>query len=253
MEAGLAERIGQVREAERRLLAGVAGMPDADVAAASLCPGWTIGHVLSHVARGADALGRAVDGARRGELVPMYASEQARAADIEAGAGRPAAELAADVEEAAGRLHRSWSAIGPDGWERPVPHRILGHVPVRGTIGHRWFEVEIHHVDLDRGYRPADWPPPFVSQLLERAVPTLARRLPDGVSSLCLRATDSGDGWSGEATGPDRAGPGGGAAEQVTVSGPSWAVAAWLIGRAAPAAASLSVTSGELPVLAPWG
>lgn len=245
MEAGLSERINQVRDAERRLLAGLEGLPDSDVKRSSLCPGWTIGHLLTHVARGADALRRAVDGSRRGELVPMYASAQAREADIEAGAGRPAAELAADVEGTAGRLHQSWAAVDPGGWDRPVPHRVLGQIPVRDTVTVRLFEVEIHHVDADRGYRPADWPPPFVSQLLRQVVPTVARRLPDGVS-LGLRAADTGQRWSCDAQGAD------GRAEQVTVSGPSWAIGAWLTGRPGAAAGSLSVTGGDLPALAPW-
>jgi maleylpyruvate isomerase len=250
MEPGLAERIEQVREAERRLLAGLEGMQDADMGRASLCPGWTAGHLLTHVARSADALRRAVDGARRGELVPMYASPQAREADIDAGAGRPTAELAADDAGAAERLHQSWEAVDPGGWDRPVPHRLLGQVPVRGTVALRWFEVEIHHVDLDRGYRPADWPPPFVSRLLKQVVPTVAGRLPDGVP-LALHATDSGERWSCEPAGPGGRDAGRPAAP-VTVSGPSWAIGAWLIGRGGPAIGSLSVTGGDLPALAPW-
>lgn len=245
MEAGLAERIEQVRDAERRLLAGLDGLPDSDVKRPSLCPGWTVGHLLTHVARSADALRRAVDGAWRGELVPMYASAEAREADIEAGAGRPAAELARDIEGAAERLHQSWAAAVPGGWDRAVPHRVLGQIPVRDTVALRWFEVEIHHVDADRGYRPADWPPPFVSRLVRQVVPTVAGRLPYGVS-LGLRATDSERRWSCDAPGAV------GRGDQVTVSGPSWAIGAWLIGRPGAAAGSLSVTGGDLPLLAPW-
>jgi maleylpyruvate isomerase len=54
---------------------------------------------------------------------------------------------------------------------------------VRWTTGHeseaslvvpmRLGEVLIHHVDLDIGYRPRDWPTAFVSDYLDRAVSTL--------------------------------------------------------------------------------
>jgi hypothetical protein len=39
---------------------------------------------------------------------------------------------------------------------------------------------------------------------------------------------------------------------RVAVTGPSWAVAAWLVGRTAPVTGALSVTGGDLPPLAPW-
>src|SRR5256885_15091039 len=59
----------------------------------SLLPGWTRGHVLTHVARNGDGLGNLLRWARTGTETPMYASREARRADIEAGAGRSAAEI----------------------------------------------------------------------------------------------------------------------------------------------------------------
>lgn len=235
------ERIEDVRRAERGLLADLAGMPDAGVSRPTLCPGWTAGHVLTHLARSADGLRRSVEGARRGEHVPMYDSMEARAADIEAGAGRPAAELADDVSSAAQRLGETWASLGPDEWDRPLRHHRRGEMQVRDTVEFRWFEVEIHHVDLDAGYGPGGWPPPFISLLLSRSVPGVAGRLPDGVA-LEVHATDRGERWSAGSASPD----------PVTVSGPSWAIAAWLAGRPGPAASSLSVTGGALPALRPW-
>ena len=55
--------------AHGRLLAAIERLTDADVAQASLLPGWTVGHVLTHLARNADShvrmLEAAGDGARR--------------------------------------------------------------------------------------------------------------------------------------------------------------------------------------------
>jgi hypothetical protein len=70
----------------------------------------------------------------------------------------------------------------------------------------------------------------------------LTGRLPDDMR-LDVRATDTGGRWLG--------GPAG-APVRVAVTGPSWAVAAWLVGRTAPVAGALSVTGGDLPPLAPW-
>ncbi len=63
-------------------------LADEAFVAPSALPGWSRAHVLSHVARNADALGKLVETALTGEVVPMYASPEARDGDIEAGAGR---------------------------------------------------------------------------------------------------------------------------------------------------------------------
>src|ERR1041385_6710494 len=60
-----------------------------DLTGPSRLPGWTRGHVVTHVARNAEALTRLLAWARTGIEPPMYPSAQARDADIEAGAARP--------------------------------------------------------------------------------------------------------------------------------------------------------------------
>ena len=77
------------------LLDTARGLTDPD--APSLCEGWSRGHVLSHVARNAQAIGRLAGWAVSGTPAAMYPGGAAgRDADIEAGAGRPAVELRAD-------------------------------------------------------------------------------------------------------------------------------------------------------------
>ena len=51
-------------------------------------PDWTVGHVVTHLARNADGLRRVLVGATAGRQVQPYDSPQARADDIEAGAPR---------------------------------------------------------------------------------------------------------------------------------------------------------------------
>ena len=242
MPSELAEQIERVREATQRLLAGLDALTDADVARPSLCPGWTAGHVLTHIARNADGLCRTLEGARRGEPVPMYDSTQARNADIEAGATRTAAELTADVARGAQALDDAWAGLDAAAWDRDMLHRRLGKRPVGDTPAMRWYEIEIHHVDLAGSYGPGDWPAPFVADVLSESAGTLQARLPAG-TAVDLEATDTAARWS--------FGPDGG--RGITVSGPSWAIAAWLLGRTSPAADLLSATGGELPPLASWG
>ena len=241
MAPELTTQIEHVRDATRRLLGGLSGLTDADIARPSLCPGWTAGHVLTHIARNADGLRRVAAGAERGEILSPYVSTEAREEDIEAGAGRAAADLAADVGESARRLDQTWQALGATAWDRPLLHHRLGQVPLRATPTMRWREIEVHHADLAGAYGPADWPAPFVAYLLGDLAGTAAGRLPPGVA-LAMHATDTGERWAdGSADG-----------RPVTVSGPSWALASWLMGRAERARGALSVTSGDLPALAPW-
>jgi len=240
--AALSGQIEQVNEATGRLLAGLDGLTEADAARPSLCPGWTVGHVLTHVARNADALRRGAEGARRGEAVPMYDSAEARNDDIEAGAGRPMTELMADVTSSAAGLSDTWSAMRTADWDRAMLHHRYGTLPLNDTPIMRLSEVEIHHVDLGGRFRPDGWPDSFVAHILAHA-DGLSDRLPDGLA-LHVRTTDTGEHWS--------AGAGGGAGRRVVVAGPSWAIAAWLVGRHGPVADALSVSDGELPLLKPW-
>ena len=85
--------MARIGEATDRLLASAAALTDASAGEPSLLPGWTRGHVLTHVARNGDGLGNLLRWARTGTETPMYASREARRADIEAGAGRSAAEI----------------------------------------------------------------------------------------------------------------------------------------------------------------
>src|SRR5919106_3424262 len=81
-------------------------MGDDAFAAPSALPGWSRAHVLTHVARNADALINLLTWARTGVRTPAYASREQRDADIEAGARRTPAEIRADVVESSDRLGR---------------------------------------------------------------------------------------------------------------------------------------------------
>jgi maleylpyruvate isomerase len=240
---GIDARIAMVDEATEELLIALAGpgWAEADPGRATLCPGWTAGHVLTHLARNADGLRRSADGAQRGEDVPMYDSAEARDRDIEAGAGRSLLDLVADVTGSARALAVTWAAMDEAAWARQMPHHRLGPVPMTAGPTMRLGEVLIHHIDLAGPYGPADWPAAFVAALLADAGGELAERLPAGITAE-VRATDSGEAWTA----------GSGAGGRVTVSGPSWAVAAWLAGRRAAALPALSADGGDVPELSEW-
>jgi maleylpyruvate isomerase len=129
--------------------------------------------------------------------------------------------------------------------------------PARVILSRRLSEVEIHHVDLDAGYRPADWPASFVAATLVRVAGDFAGRAdapaclarpvgldavfpigPAGPQSASTGSASTGQGSTGQGS-------------QVTVSGPPAALLAWLIGR--DTGIGLEVAGADaVPVLPPW-
>lgn len=167
-----------VLHSQSRVERSLAGLDDARFVGPSALPGWTRGHVATHLARNADGLRRFVLGVRDGSDSEMYpGGPEARAAAIEEGAGRPADLLVADLTFAGRRLVDDLRAADPARldttvkWRKPIAARDIPTL--------RWRELEIHHVDLDVGYTWSDWPDEFVDATLAVELPALAGVAPD--------------------------------------------------------------------------
>jgi maleylpyruvate isomerase len=233
--------LDRLAAATGRLLATATALSDAQVREASLLPGWTRGHVLTHLARNADGMVNLLRWARTGTETPMYASAESRSADIEAGAGRPAAALAADVRDTAATLAAEAAAMPDEAWTAQVRALHGPPFPAYGVLDRRLSEVEIHHVDLAAGYGPGDWPDDFLLEALPRVAESFAGR--DDVPACVAWAQGAKDPLR---LGPARAGPPG-----ATISGPPADLLAWLLGR--DSGTRLTVAGGSpLPVLPPW-
>ncbi|MEU3350597.1 maleylpyruvate isomerase family mycothiol-dependent enzyme [Streptomyces sp. NPDC037389] len=220
--------LNAVREATDRLLTAAGTLDNAAAARASRLPGWTRGHVLTHLARNADALVNVLEGR------PMYASTEVRDADIESGAPRPLATQLDDLRTAA--AHFLDATTAPADWNRTVTLRngvtdTAANVPFRRLI-----EVELHHVDLGIGYDLEDLPAGFTA----REIDFLAKRFsghPD-IPALRLVSADGGTWTSGRAEG-----------EPLTVTGTAPALLGWLAGRRD--GAELETGGAPRPVLPP--
>jgi maleylpyruvate isomerase len=220
--------LDEVARAEARLALTVAGMTDADAAEPSRLPGWTRAMLVTHLARNASSNAAMVAAALRGESRPQYpGGPDQRAAEIEAGRGRPAVAVRDDLRTSAA----AWAAVMAtvSDWDVVVLAGV-GPRPVSQRVRSRLFEVEVHHADLGLGYTFRDWPEPFAARELDRAV----ARLGDAASAVAGGVR--GDG--GEVRGDPRA------------------LLAWLLGRETVTSAGLAVTGdpkvADLPAKFPF-
>ncbi len=174
MDAALRQLSDRIDDATQRLLGSARVLAESELREPSLLPGWSRGHVLAHLARSADAMRSLLVGARSRQQRPGYASAQAREADIESGAARPARELAADLADSAAAFRTVYRQLPAEAWQFPV--RILGSVPfpAAGLLTRRLVEVELHHCDLGTRYGPGDWPAAFAA--MELAEPMRSQR-----------------------------------------------------------------------------
>lgn len=169
--------IAACRRAHQALLADLETLTGEQARSASLLPDWTVGHVLTHIARNADSVTRRLEGAARGEVVEQYPGGYAgRTADIAWGAGRTADELVADVRDTALRLEGVCVALPDGAWDRPTLDVSGAERPARTTMFSRWREVVVHHSDLGLGYTVSDWPADLVSEWLPRELERLSKR-----------------------------------------------------------------------------
>ncbi|WP_246222544.1 maleylpyruvate isomerase family mycothiol-dependent enzyme [Phytoactinopolyspora limicola] len=232
------ESAGPVSAATERLVTTASAFDAEALAAPSLCAGWTRGHVLAHLARNADALTNLLTWARTGVRTPMYPSREEREADINTGAAASPEALLTDLQEASARFTAAVTDLPADRWQREVvtgPAASGRTIPVRRTLWMRLQELEVHHVDLDAGYTVEHWPDMFVGRALTETVRSFSQR--DDTPAFVLVT-------NGFTT---RIGTGG----QVTVSGDSRSVLAWLMGRS-PGTGLSTEPNRPLPELPAW-
>ncbi|TDB69889.1 maleylpyruvate isomerase family mycothiol-dependent enzyme, partial [Micromonospora sp. KC721] len=154
-----------------------------------------------------------------------------------AGSARPPAAQLDDLRRSAERFTEAVAAMPVGAWSATVEtHR--GPWPAAMLVWGRLREVEVHHVDLAVGYRPADWPPAFAQHLLHEVVSNLTGRADTPAMVLRFDGTRHA-----LVIGEPEGAP--------VVTGPPAELAAWLIGRSR--GDTLAVTpDGPLPTPPEW-
>jgi maleylpyruvate isomerase len=162
-----------------------------DPSAPSRLPDWTVGHVLTHLARNADGIARVLTASEEGRTVERYeGGGPGRDAEIEQGCRRPAAEQVDDVRRTAQRLEQQWT--GQVRWDGRSIETSGQELPIAELPFLRWREVEVHRVDLGVGHEPAQWPSTYVREELVLQEMRWNARRPMGLTGLppaALQAT----------------------------------------------------------------
>jgi maleylpyruvate isomerase len=232
--------LGWAADGQQQLERAAADLDPDQVAAPCRLPGWSRGHVLSHLSRNADALTNLLTWARTGVESRMYATPDARDDDILAGAGRGLPEQLADLTASGARFLAAAREVPEDrqpflvlsGQGRQIPAHEIPWLRVR--------EVWLHLVDLDAGYDIGILPDGVAWTLTEDVAAALTPR-----TEVLADLRVSGYGTIRLGTVP----PAGEASPRTVIQGSPQQLAGWLTGRSAPA--GLAAT-GEIPDLPRW-
>jgi maleylpyruvate isomerase len=221
-----------VRKLDDEWARAIGGLGEPELRAPSALPGWSRAHVLAHIARNADGLRNLLVWANTGAETPMYASPEARDADIEASARHGAADLLADFVASAAHFEKYAAGMPDEAWAREVRNRQ--GAPITGTVVARMrlSELTIHLADLDRGYdldRALGLLGPLTEDIVQHAITSRGAHLP------ALRLVADGFEWTM------------GAAPGATVRGSSGELLAWLSGRS-----DGSALDGDVPRIPAW-
>jgi maleylpyruvate isomerase len=166
--------IAACAESHARLEQTLSGLgPDAS-AAPSLLLGWTVAHVLGHLALNGDSVVRRVQAAAQGRVVEQYDGGVAgRASAIEQAARAGLDQLVTDLRRVDAAVDRAFADLPEATWDQPVLAGDGQLVPAAHLAFSRWREVETHHGDLGVGYTTAQWP----QALVDRWLPSLLEGL----------------------------------------------------------------------------
>jgi maleylpyruvate isomerase len=228
---------GWAAEGQDRVEGTAARLDPAQVAEPSRLPGWSRGHVLSHLARNADALVNLLTWARTGTESRMYASPTDRADGIEAGAYRALPEQLADLAAAGKRFAAAVAAVPPDRREFPVLSAQGRQIPAREVPWLRVREVWLHLVDMDAAVTIDDIPADIAWALAADVAGWMSSRT-EATAELRADAQQN----------PIRLGPPGETAGAAVIAGSPQRIAGWLTGRLQRPAG----LTGALPDLPRW-
>lgn len=170
--------------------ATVASLSDDEMAAASLCEGWSRAHVIAHVAANGRALVQLIEWAAAGEERRLYASPEARAGAISALAALPREELLEELRASAKHFAEQAQRLA-GALVAPEVQVDGGPLPATSIVALRIAEVVVHHHDLDTAWTIEEADPDSLLDALEAVVRSLGAKDAPGMTLV----TEERDQW----------------------------------------------------------
>ncbi|MFC6259074.1 maleylpyruvate isomerase family mycothiol-dependent enzyme, partial [Kocuria oceani] len=161
-----------------------------ELAAPSLCGGWSRAHVVAHLASNGRALVRLVDWAVTGREQRPYASPEARNREIDELAALPREELLRRTRESADYFAEQSERLGGDLAVDEV-HMHGKRIPALAVVALRNSEIVVHHHDLDADWTLERAEPDSLLDALEAAVRTMRAKDAPGTTLV----SEGGDEW----------------------------------------------------------
>jgi maleylpyruvate isomerase len=172
-------------ESHQKLLQSLESLTDEQCREPSALPGWTRGHVLSHLARNAESHVHVLQCAARGEVGEQYVGgAKARKQGIESHATDSAEELVASVRKSIYALEGQWAATNSEGWQGHGINSAGASIAMSDIVFLRWREVEVHHADLALAFTFANWNSTYVRYELDRQVMMWRASKPMGLTPV---------------------------------------------------------------------
>ena len=172
-------------ESHQRLLQSLDSLTDDQCREPSALPGWTRGHVLSHLARNAESHVHVLQCAARGEVGEQYVGgAKARKEGIESHANDSAESLVNAVRKSIYALEGQWAATNSEGWQGHGVNSAGASIAMSDIVFLRWREVEVHHADLALAFTFADWNSTYVRYELDRQVMMWRASKPMGLTPV---------------------------------------------------------------------
>ena len=172
-------------ESHQRLLQSLDSFTDDQCREPSALPGWTRGHVLSHLARNAESHVHVLQCAARGEVGEQYVGgAKARKEGIESHANDSAESLINAVRRSIYALEGQWAATNSEGWQGHGVNSAGASIAMSDIVFLRWREVEVHHADLALAFTFADWNSTYVRYELDRQVMMWRASKPMGLTPV---------------------------------------------------------------------
>ena len=172
-------------EPHQRLLQSLDSLTDDQCSEPSALPGWTRGHVLSHLARNAESHVHVLQCAARGEVGEQYVGgAKARKEGIESHAHDSAESLVNAVRKSIYALEGQWAATNSEGWQGHGVNSAGATIAMSDIVFLRWREVEVHHADLALDFTFANWDSTYVRYELDRQVMMWRASKPMGLTPV---------------------------------------------------------------------